>query len=429
LSSIDEFVADMSSTQYHQSQLVSRIETMSKELANIQKENTAAKAEIKAYNDAIHKHRLKGHADIESWQADIEHQRFSKRKFATKRRHLHYHMHQLVGPINRILPVVRDFSPISDELLQGQDINDHSIRAFMGFLEGAVDALIVVHAKAKHEARAARSKSSGRVFSNKSDFRSEEKNVHNKHHHHHHHHHGNHPHPHHHHHHHHHKHSHSAASSGGAAAASASNGETTVKGSLTVTTQVGNATGTATASPSGSPKNASGGVSLEVSGKLNAIINGSLSAEDSKQSIPPSHTAAYAHTSSRAKSNPTSAPEIRGIRVSAADYKLDRMLPSMFEVLERKDALDLGSSRNGVGDFGEDQHNSSSNMNPAEARRARYEGYQSPQRHGIHEDLGVDDTLDGSVKIIHAPAAGASQETLEYIAGWRQRHANALASQ
>ena len=59
--------------QYRQNQVIAQVESRSAELAKIQKENAAAKTEINAYNDAIRKHRLKGHADIESWQADIEH--------------------------------------------------------------------------------------------------------------------------------------------------------------------------------------------------------------------------------------------------------------------------------------------------------------------------------------------------------------------
>ena len=58
-------------------------EELRKDKGELTSQLSEAKAEIKAYNDAIHKHRLQGRADIENWQADIEHQRFSKRKFAT----------------------------------------------------------------------------------------------------------------------------------------------------------------------------------------------------------------------------------------------------------------------------------------------------------------------------------------------------------
>ena len=92
------------------------------------------------------------------------------------------------------------------------------------------------------------------------------------------------------------------------------------------------------------------------------------------------------------------------------------MLPSMFESLEQN-GVDLGFSGAIAGELGKDQ--ASSSVNLAEARRSRYEEYQSPQRQG---NVGTKD----HVEITHAPPVGASQETLEYIADWRHRHANVL---
>ena len=47
------------------------------------------------------------------------------------------------------------------------------------------------------------------------------------------------------------------------------------------------------------------------------------------------------------KSNPTRAPDFRGVRITAADYQLEEMIPSMFESLGEKVEIDLVNGENG----------------------------------------------------------------------------------
>ena len=119
------------------------------------------------------------------------------------------------------------------------------------------------------------------------------------------------------------------------------------------------------------------------------------------------------------KSNPTRAPDFRGVRITAADYQLEEMIPSMFESLGEKVEIDLVNGENGDSKVGEEQ---STSMNSAEAQRVRYGRYRSPQRGEDLSSSRVESTMDTPLKIVHATEAAASLETLKHIENWRQRH-------
>ena len=225
---ISEFVSDFEACERRQASKVEQINNLREELVELTQTNHQILRDIEQGKNDVTEARLRGHAHIETWQTDVERERSKTRKFKMERRITHQHIKSITVPLKRLLPRVADFSPISGSLLEGKEITDNSIRAFMGFLEGAVDALLVVHATAKQKARQARRKSSGRVFSDKPLFHTG--SHHHNHHHHHHHqnHEGHHPHAghlhgHHHHrgHHHHHHGHYSTAADGSSVATSA----------------------------------------------------------------------------------------------------------------------------------------------------------------------------------------------------------------